>query len=571
MDRRLKVRWASWLAGLVLASMIVQPAQAAPVGFPQFVNGGNSSIWHVRNDGGTSGDDISSVRRCDSTKPGFTVYDGSLNATSTVERAFDTGATLWVKGSGPTDPFVQFNATATTGTVDLVGRTITTGIQTLSGLTTRMQYYVATNTATLRTLATFENPSTSTVTVTVSFQSNSGAEDQAQIPTTMAGVVTGTSSGDSNLTTADRWALQGHTVETTTAMVTHVLYGPNSPSVTPSAASTLVSFACPAPVPPLPGSGSKDGIRADYILGVPGPGVRSLMWFNQLHITAAEASTAAVSTFDNNGSLGADILSGLTPTDLFRVANWKFAFTRFIATSSGAGERSLVSVWALDPVTGLQSQFIPPFEAYPGFFGGVRVAMGDLDGDGKPELITAAGPGGGPHVRVFDFFPASATVTPRSGGGFFAFDSSFRGGVNVAVGDIDGDGTGEIITGQGPGGTSRLRAFHIDPTTGTRSTYFDEDAYEEFTGGMTVATGELHGNNGGVEIVTGAMGGGGPRVRIFQFDFVGALVQLPSFFAYDKNFSGGVDVAVGDVDGDGTKDLITGAGPGGGPHVKVFK
>lgn len=576
MDKRLKVRWASWLGGLIFAAMIVQPAQAAPVSPFQDINGGAGSVWHVRNDGGTTGDDLTSVRRCDTTKPGLTVFDVG-NTTTAFAAAFDTGATLWVKGSGPTDPFIQFNATATAGTVDLVGRTITTGIQTLSGLNTKMQYYVATETATLRTRAIFENPTTSTVTVTVSFQSNSGAEDQARIPPTTAGVVTGTSSGDSNFTTADRWVLQGHTNETETAMVSHVLYGPNAPSLTSSLASTAVSFACPAPNPPLPGAGSKDGIRADYILGVPPaapglPGIRSLMWFNQIHITAAEAAEAAVRTFNNNGSLGPDLLSGLTPSDLFKIANWKFEFTRFIATGSGSGERSNVKIWALDPVTGLQSALTEITEVYPGFFGGVRVALGDINADGKLELITAAGPGGGPHVKIYDFFPASATVTPRSGGGFFAYDSGFRGGVNVAVGDVDGDGTGEIITGQGPGGTSRLRAFHIDATDGTtRTTYIDEDAYEDFTGGLTVAAGEIHGTNSGQEIVTGAMAGGGPRVRIFQFDFLGALVQLPSFFAYNPNFTGGVDVAVGDVDGDEIKDIITGAGPGGGPHVKTFK
>ncbi|MEQ9641608.1 MAG: hypothetical protein RIM84_16405 [Alphaproteobacteria bacterium] len=40
------------------------------------------------------------------------------------------------------------------------------------------------------------------------------------------------------------------------------------------------------------------------------------------------------------------------------------------------------------------------------------------------------------------------------------------------------------------------------------------------------------------------------------------------FFAYDANFTGGVRVATGDVNNDATPEIITAAGPGGGPHVR---
>ena len=60
------------------------------------------------------------------------------------------------------------------------------------------------------------------------------------------------------------------------------------------------------------------------------------------------------------------------------------------------------------------------------FRGGVRVAVGDLGEDGKAEIYTAAGPGGGPHVRIFD---EHGKVT----GSFFAFEEDLRNGVNVAV------------------------------------------------------------------------------------------------------------------------------------------
>src|SRR4051794_6293575 len=66
--------------------------------------------------------------------------------------------------------------------------------------------------------------------------------------------------------------------------------------------------------------------------------------------------------------------------------------------------------------------------------------------------------------------------------------------------------------------------------------------------------------------VSGAGPGGGPHVRAWDGNFQ----DVASFYAYDSQFHGGVDVAVGDVSGDGVEDIITGAGPGGGPHVRVF-
>ena len=109
------------------------------------------------------------------------------------------------------------------------------------------------------------------------------------------------------------------------------------------------------------------------------------------------------------------------------------------------------------------------------FRGGVNVTTGDIDGDGKDEIITGAGPGGGPHVRLFD---SGGKVL----GQFFAYNKNFRGGVNVASGDVDNDGLAEIITGAGPGGAPHVIAFETDGKL-IGSFY----AYEEkFSGGVSV-------------------------------------------------------------------------------------
>ena len=87
-----------------------------------------------------------------------------------------------------------------------------------------------------------------------------------------------------------------------------------------------------------------------------------------------------------------------------------------------------------------------------------------------------------------------------------------------------------------------------------------------FTGGVRVAVGDL--NQDGVDdIVTIPATGGAPRVRIFDGS---DGLSLYDQFAFDPNFRGGGYVAVGDFNGDTFNDVIVGAGEGGGPRVQVF-
>jgi hypothetical protein len=66
-------------------------------------------------------------------------------------------------------------------------------------------------------------------------------------------------------------------------------------------------------------------------------------------------------------------------------------------------------------------------------------------------------------------------------------------------------------------------------------------AEEAFVGGVFVAAGQV-GGDPSAEIVTGA--GGGPHVRVFAIAGT-AINPGASFFAYDAGFAGGVTVAVG--------------------------
>lgn len=231
-----------------------------------------------------------------------------------------------------------------------------------------------------------------------------------------------------------------------------------------------------------------------------------------------------------------------------------FGDTVYLATAERIG--GVVRVFDM---TGGQERF--RFTPFPGFTGSVHVTTGDLTGDFIPDIVAAAGPGGGPHVKVFDGDTGSELTGPL--GSFFAYDEAFRGGAYVAVGDVNGDGTADIVTGAGPGGGPHVKVFSGRDGAVVHSFY----AYDsQFRGGANVAAGDVDGD-GRADIVTGAGAGGGPHVKAFSgVD----LTVLSSFFAYDAAFRGGVSVAVGDMNGDGLLDIVTGAGPGGGPHVRAF-
>ncbi|HCM54048.1 MAG TPA: hypothetical protein DIS59_03875, partial [Candidatus Magasanikbacteria bacterium] len=67
-------------------------------------------------------------------------------------------------------------------------------------------------------------------------------------------------------------------------------------------------------------------------------------------------------------------------------------------------------------------------------------------------------------------------------------------------------------------------------------------------------------------IIVGSGTGIEPRVGIYTWDYK----FLNSWLAFEKGFRGGVNVAAGDVDGDGTDDIVVGAGVGKEPIIRVF-
>ncbi len=205
---------------------------------------------------------------------------------------------------------------------------------------------------------------------------------------------------------------------------------------------------------------------------------------------------------------------------------------------------------------------MPRYSVFPfgtDFTGGVRVAAGDVTGDGVADLIAAPGAGGGPVVKVFD------GVTGAELRSQFVFEESFRGGLYVAAGDTDLDGRAEVIAGAGEGGGPAVVV--IDGATGAVGTSFFAFG-DGFRGGVRVAAGDVDGD-GRADVIAGAGPGGAPHVRAVSVAAGGR--ELASFYAYDAAFAGGVFVAAADLDRDNRADLVTGTGAGGGPLVNGFR
>ncbi|HQL34380.1 MAG TPA: S8 family serine peptidase [bacterium] len=223
-----------------------------------------------------------------------------------------------------------------------------------------------------------------------------------------------------------------------------------------------------------------------------------------------------------------------------------------IISAAPAGQEPYVSIYGPDGT--LRGKFLV-YER--NFKGGFSLAVADVNDDGLAEIVVGAGAGGGPHVRIFDHKGLLK-------GQFFAFAKNFRGGVNVAAGNIDGQGAAEIIAVPGQGGAPEVKIF--DRRGHLQGQFF---AFEKnFKGGLQVAVANVDGRSDRYkdEIIIAPGFGREPWLKIFSNK--GELKK--TFMAYGRNWQGGFSVAAGDLDNDGRADIVVGAKPGATPHVRVF-
>ena len=188
---------------------------------------------------------------------------------------------------------------------------------------------------------------------------------------------------------------------------------------------------------------------------------------------------------------------------------------------------------------------------------GTSVVAADTNGDGIADLVSTD-PAGGPSVVRLGV--PDRTVSP--------FEVSFTGGVFLAAGDFDDDGYDDVVVTPDQGGAGRVRVFS-GRTLDTLADFFGIDD-PNFRGGARPAVGDVNGD-GTPDLIVAAGFGGGPRIAVYDGKDL-APGRTPAklvgdFFAFEDTLRNGAFAAAGDVNGDGVADVVLGGGPGGGPRV----
>jgi subtilisin family serine protease len=203
-------------------------------------------------------------------------------------------------------------------------------------------------------------------------------------------------------------------------------------------------------------------------------------------------------------------------------------------------------------------------------------ACGDVDGDGADEIIVGLGsyaPDGG-WLQIFDYDSGDVTHKEWKRVNWGGYNSA-NGEARPACGDIDGDGRDEIVVGLSSEGDGYLEVFD-DALAGYVHLVWGRiqwGGYNSANGESWPACGDVDGDDEDEVIVgLGSYPSSGGWFEIFDYgsgDMIHKEWKRVNWGGYNSA-NGETRPACGDIDGDGLDEIVIGLGDGGQGYVEVF-